>query len=107
MPDAIDPFSNVNNPTTGRTRSQFAPLINAHPAAYKYRLSIVNRNGAKIAEVEKAFGANPQTACWNGRFGDGDAVPEDVYIYNLEVEFEGGHKEIRTGSVVVIYQQGV
>ncbi|MDR3236440.1 MAG: hypothetical protein LBT48_06945 [Prevotellaceae bacterium] len=104
MPDAIDPFGNVKNVKTGRRRNQFAPLINAHPATYKYRLSIVNRNGAKIADIEKAFGSNLQTDFWDGRFGNGDAVPEDVYIYNLEVEFQGGHKEIRTGSVVVIYQ---
>ncbi|MDR2449768.1 MAG: hypothetical protein LBD52_07405 [Prevotellaceae bacterium] len=104
MPDAIDPLSMVVNPQTGRARNQFGPVLNVHPATYAYQLKIINRNGAKIADVAKGFNDNPLEKSWNGRFANGVAVPEEVYTYYLEVQFEGGRSESLTGPVMVMYE---
>jgi hypothetical protein len=104
MPDAVDPLSKVVNAQTGRARSQFGPVINAHPATYAYQLRIINRNGAKIADITKNFNDNPLEKSWNGCFTNGAAVPEEVYTYYLEVRFEGGRSENLTGPVMVMYE---
>ena len=104
MPDAVDPLSTVVNPQTGRARNQFGPVLNVHPATYAYQLKIINRNGAKIADVAKGFNDDPLEKSWNGRFANGDAVPEEVYTYYLEVQFEGGRSERLTGPVMVVYE---
>jgi hypothetical protein len=104
MPDAVDPLSAVVNGQTGRARSQFGPALNVHPATYAYQLRIINRNGAKIADITKHFNDDPLEKSWNGRFANGAAVPEEVYTYYLEVRFEGGRSEKLTGTVMVMYE---
>jgi hypothetical protein len=104
MPDAVDPLSAAQNAQTGRARNQFGPILNVHPVTYAYQLRIINRNGAKIADITKGFNDNPLDKSWNGRFANGVAVPEEVYTYYLEVQFEGGHSEKRTGPVMVVYE---
>jgi hypothetical protein len=104
MPDAVDPLSTVVNLQTGRARNQFGPVLNVHPATYAYQLKIINRNGAKIADITKDFNDDPLEKSWNGRFANGVAVPEEVYTYYLEVQFEGGRNERLTGPVMVMYE---
>ncbi|MDR3184893.1 MAG: hypothetical protein LBT49_05755 [Prevotellaceae bacterium] len=104
MPDAVNPFGTAANLHTGRVRNQFGPITNAHPATYTYRLKIINRNGAKIADITKDLGDNPTEKSWNGCFADGAAVPAEAYTYSLEMQFEGGHSERLTGPVVVLYE---
>ena len=104
MPDAVDPLSAVVNAQTGRARNQFGPVLNVHPATYAYQLRIINRNGAKIADITKGFNDNPLEKSWNGRFTNCVAVPEEVYTYYLEVQFEGGRNESLTGPVMVMYE---
>jgi hypothetical protein len=104
MPDAVDPLSAVVNGQTGRARNQFGPVLNVHPATYAYQLRIINRNGAKIADITKHFNDDPLEKSWNGRFANGTAVPEEVYTYYLEVQFEGGRTEKLTGPVMVMYE---
>jgi hypothetical protein len=104
MPDAVDPLSTVMNVQTGRARNQFGPVINVHPATYAYQLRIINRNGAKIADITKGFNDDPLEKSWNGCFANGVAVPEEVYTYYLEVRFEGGRSENLTGPVMVMYE---
>ena len=104
MPDAVDPLSAVINMQTGRARNQFGPVLNVHPVTYAYQLRIINRNGAKIADIAKNFNDDPLEKSWNGRFANGGAVPEEVYTYYLEMHFEGGRTETLTGPVVVMYE---
>jgi hypothetical protein len=104
MPDAVNPFSTLANPQTGRARNQFGPVTNAHPATYAYRLTIINRNGAKIAGITKDFDDNPLEKSWNGCFADGAAVPAEAYTYYIEIQFEGGYTENLTGPLVVMYE---
>jgi hypothetical protein len=104
MPDAVDPLSAVVNTQTGRARNQFGPVLNIHPGTYAYQLRIINRNGAKIADITKGFNDDPLEKSWNGRFANGVAVPEEVYTYYLEVQFEGGRSENLTGPVMVMYE---
>jgi hypothetical protein len=104
MPDAVNPLSSVTNPQTGRARNQFGPVTNVHPATYAYRLKIINRNGAKIADITKGFDDDPLEKSWNGCFANGEAVPAEVYTYYLEMRFEGGHSERVTGPVAVMYE---
>jgi hypothetical protein len=105
MPDAIDPLSTATNAQTGRARNQFGPVLDVHPDTYAYQLRIINRNGAKIADITKNFNDNPLEKSWNGCFANGTAVPEEAYTYHLEVRFEGGRSENRTGTVMVIYKK--
>ncbi|MDR3180554.1 MAG: hypothetical protein LBT61_01325 [Prevotellaceae bacterium] len=104
MPDAIDPLSTAVNAQTGRARNQFGPILNVHPVTYAYQLRIINRNGAKIADIAKDFNDDPMEKSWNGCFANGVAVPEEVYTYYLEVQFEGGRSERLTGPVMVMYE---
>jgi len=105
MPDAIDPLSTIVNPQTGRARNQFGPVINAHPQTYSYRLTILNRNGAVVADIVKNSGDNPLDKSWNGCLRNGDRSPEEVYTYHLSVEFESGEQHIMTGTVAVVYSK--
>ncbi|MDR0692808.1 MAG: hypothetical protein LBF69_07215, partial [Prevotellaceae bacterium] len=104
MPDAVDPLSAVINTQTGRARNRFGPVLNVHPVTYAYQLRIINRNGAKIADITKEFNDDPLEKSWNGRFANGGDVPEEVYTYYLEVHFEGGRTETLTGPVMVMYE---
>jgi len=103
MPDAVDPLSTVVNMQTGRARNQFGPVINADPQSYSYRLTILNRNGAVVADIVKNINDNPLDKSWNGYSKDGRLGPEEVYTYHLSVEFEGGEQQIMTGTVVLVY----
>ena len=105
MPDAVDPLSTVVNPQTGRARNQFGPVINAHPQTYSYRLTILNRNAAVVADIVKNPADNPLDKSWNGCLKNGDRGPEEVYTYHLLVEFEGGEQQIMTGTVAVVYSK--
>jgi hypothetical protein len=105
MPDAVDPLSTEVNSQTGRARNQFGPVINANPQTYSYRLTILNRNAAVVADIVKNTGDNPLDKSWNGCLKNGDKDPEEVYTYHLSVEFEGGHQQIMTGTVVVVYSK--
>ena len=105
MPDAIDPLSTIVNPQTGRARNQFGPVINAHPQTYSYRLTILNRNGAVVADIVKNSGDNPLDKSWNGCLRNSDRSPEEVYTYHLSVTFEGGEQHVMTGTVAVVYSK--
>jgi hypothetical protein len=103
MPDAIDP--NSEKVGYGRARSRFVPILDVHQATYAYQLRIINRNGAKIADITKDFNDNPQDKSWDGRFANGAVVPEEVYTYYLKIWFEGGRSESLTGPVMVMYEK--
>ncbi|MCL2097266.1 MAG: hypothetical protein FWH23_00710 [Bacteroidales bacterium] len=105
MPDAVDPLSRVVNPQTGRARNQFGPIINADPRSYSYRLTILNRNGAVVADIVKNIDDNPLDKSWDGHLKNGNQGPEEVYTYHLSVDFEGGNQQIMTGTVVVVYSE--
>jgi hypothetical protein len=104
MPDAIDPLSMVINSQTGRRRNQFGPVVNARPETYTYCLEIINRNGAKIAEISKGYNDDPLECSWDGRFKGGDLVSDEVYTYILTIEFQGGYHKTMKGIVTVMYQ---
>ena len=103
MPDAIDPKSMAQNPQTGRQRNQFGPVLFIDPASYAYRLEIYNRNGGRIAFVEKAIADSPLEKSWTGVNAHGDFVPENMYLYRVEIFFTNGKTIKKTGNVAVIY----
>jgi hypothetical protein len=105
MPDAVDPLSTVVNPQTGRARNQFGPVINTNSKNYTYRLTILNRNGAVVADIVKNRDDNPLDKSWNGCLKNGERGAEDIYTYHLSVTFEGGQQEIMTGTVAVVYSK--
>ena len=105
MPDAVDPLSTVVNPQTGRARNQFGPVISADPRSYSYRLTILNRNAAVVADIVKNPNDSPLDKSWNGYLKNDIQGPEEVYTYHLSVEFEGGYQETITGTVVVVYSK--
>ncbi len=103
MPDAIDPLSTAANVQTGRARNQFGPVINVNPQTYSYRLTILNRNGAVVADINKTTADNQLDKSWDGRLRDGNPAPEEVFTYHLSVEFAGGYQQTMTGIVTVMY----
>jgi flagellar hook assembly protein FlgD len=78
-------------------------VINADARSYSYRLTILNRNGAVVADIVKNIDDNPLDKSWNGRLKNGNLGQEEVYTYHLSVAFEGGEQQIMTGTVVVVY----
>jgi hypothetical protein len=105
MPDAVDPLSTIVNPQTGRARNRFGPVINANPQTYSYRLTILNRNVAVVADIVKNKGDDPIDKSWDGYLKNGGIGPEEVYTYHLSVEFEGGRQQTVTGTVAVVYSK--
>ncbi len=105
MPDAVDPLSTVVNSQTGRARNQFGPIINANPKTYSYRLTILNRNGAVVADILKDLSDDPLDKSWIGNLKNENRSPEEVYTYHLSVTFEGGSQQTLTGTVVVVYSK--
>jgi hypothetical protein len=103
MPDAIDPESTVQNPQTGRRRNQFGPVLFIDAASYAYQLEIYDRNGSRIAFVEKTNADSPLEKSWTGVNAQGDFVPENMYLYRLEIVFTNGTTVRKTGNVAVIY----
>ncbi len=103
MPDAIDPLSTTVNPQTGRARNQFGPVINVDPQTYSYRLTILNRNGAVVADINKTTADNHLNKSWDGRLRNGDPAPGEVFTYRLSVTFDGGYQQTMTGIVTVMY----
>jgi hypothetical protein len=103
MPDATDPKSTVQNPRSGRQRNQFGPVLFIDPSLYAYRLEIYNRHGARIAAVEKTAADAPEDKSWNGTDAAGGFVPEDMYLYRVELTFVNGESAVKTGNVAVIY----
>jgi hypothetical protein len=103
MPDAIDPKSTVQNPQTRRQRNQFGPVLFTDATSYAYQLEIYDRNGARIAFVEKAYADSPLEKSWTGINTQGDFVPENVYLYRVEIFFTNGKTIKKTGNVTVIY----
>ena len=102
MPDAIDPKSTARNPDTGRQRNQFGPVLFIPPSLYAYRLEIYDRNGGRIAVIEKSIADSPLEKSWTGINAQGDWVPENNYLYQLEVFFINGKTVKKTGNVAVI-----
>ena len=103
MPDAIDPGSTVQNPHTGRQRNRFGPVLFIAPSLYAYRLEIYDHNGARIAAIEKNIADSPLEKSWTGVHTGGGFVPENNYLYQLEVFFINGKTVKKTGNVAVIY----
>jgi hypothetical protein len=103
MPDAIDPKSTVQNPQTGRRRNQFGPVLFIAPSSYAYQLEIYDHNGGRIAFIEKNIADSPLEKSWTGINAYGDFVPENMYLYRLEVVFTNGKTVRKTGNVAVIY----
>ncbi|MDR1681144.1 MAG: hypothetical protein LBS12_05105 [Prevotellaceae bacterium] len=104
MPDAIDPKSRLTNPSTGRQRNQFGPIVYAHPDSYRYHLEIYTRNGDLVASIEKQDTDSPLDKSWTGLNRNGAPVQEGVYLYNVTVTYAGGHSETHTGAVTVVYE---
>ena len=102
MPDAIDPTQTTTNPTTGRQRNQFGPIIDMMDAGYGYKLTILNRWGVKVFETTKDVGM-PLTNdhLWDGTF-NGKIVEPGVYLYTLSVSF-GSSQITEKGSVTIVY----
>lgn len=104
MPNAIDPKSTAQNPHTGRQRNQFGPVLFIAPSSYTYRLEIYDHNGGRIAAVEKNIADSPLEKSWTGVNAYGDFVPENMYLYQLELSFTNGKTIRKTGNVAVIYE---
>jgi hypothetical protein len=104
MPDAIDPKSAARNPQTGRQRNQFGPVLFINPSSYAYRLEIYDHNGGRVAAIEKTFADAPLEKSWTGVHTQGDFVPENMYLYHLELSFTNGKTIKKTGNVAVIYE---
>jgi hypothetical protein len=104
MPDAINPQSAVRNPHTGRQRNRFGPVLFIDPSAYAYRLEIYDHNGGRVAAIEKAFTDSPLEKSWTGVNGQGVFVPENMYLYRLELSFTNGKTIKKTGNVAVIME---
>jgi hypothetical protein len=104
MPNAVDPKNTVQNPQTGRQRNQFGPVLAIAPSFYTYRLEIYDRNGERIAAIEKNIADAPLEKSWTGVNAHGDFVPENNYLYQLELSFINGKTVRKTGNVAVIYE---
>ncbi len=105
MPDAVNPYSTVQHPTTLRRRNQFGPVINIHPSTYSYQLEIYSRNGTLVARMNKSLTDDPLEKSWNGTHKNGDIVREDIYTYSLKVTFVSGKTVSKTGTVTVIAEE--
>jgi gliding motility-associated-like protein len=90
-PDVRMPNAFIPNSHDG-VNDTFGPLFSFVPERYK--LTIYNRAGLKIWE-----GAEP----WDGMV-KGKPVPEEVYMYHLELfNYEGADREL-AGQVTVVYR---
>lgn len=77
--------------------STFGPIMDFLPTYFDFK--IFNRAGTKVFESKDPY--NPR---WDGRYQNGDFVPEGVYRYQLEYEDETGNRSVVTGRVSVARQ---
>jgi hypothetical protein len=103
MPDALNPESMATNPQTGRQRNQFGPVLFIASTLYSYQLEIYDHNGGKIAAIEKTAADSPLEKSWTGLNSRGEFVPENMYLYRLELTFINGKTVVKTGNVAVLY----
>jgi hypothetical protein len=74
--------------------STFGPTMDFLPGYFDFK--IFNRSGTKVFESK-----DPSNPRWDGRYQNGDYVPEGVYRYQLEYEDEAGNRSVLTGKVSV------
>jgi hypothetical protein len=103
MPDALNPKSTAANPQTGRQRNQFGPVLFIASTLYSYQLEIYDRNGGKVVAIEKTAADSPLEKSWTGLTSRGEFVPENMYLYRLELTFINGKTVVKTGNVAVLY----
>jgi hypothetical protein len=77
--------------------STFGPTMDFLPRTFSFK--IFNRSGTMVFESNDPY--NPR---WDGRYQNGDFVPEGVYRYQLEYEDETGGRSVLTGKVSVARQ---
>ncbi len=64
------------------------------------RMKIFNREGMPVFERNQ-FNANDMNAGWDGRFR-GAAMPQDVYLYVVEIPGADGKSQVITGNISLI-----
>ncbi|MDR3188772.1 MAG: hypothetical protein LBT94_06265 [Prevotellaceae bacterium] len=92
MPNAVQPYGEEVNPSTGKSRRNFEPLC---ACMKSYTLSVYSPSGALIYS-----GAEP----WNGRKSNSENfVSEGTYIYHIKITFVSGEQVQKTGTVTVVF----
>lgn len=85
-----------NGPGTGSTNAQsndyFIPELKG---VAEFNMKIYNRWGELLYET------NDKTQGWDGYY-QGELMPQDVYVYRLELTYENGRKETKVGDVTLI-----
>jgi gliding motility-associated-like protein len=88
VPNAFTPGSNDMN-------FEFKPMIDFAPRDYV--MMIMDRGGRKLFETR-----DPGEG-WEGRFRQGEFVPEGVYVYHIQFTDYTGLFRTFTGNVTVLY----
>ena len=89
VPNAFTPDNNLVNEI-------FKPVLSFTPV--KYKMIIKSRSGVTL------FQTNDHLEGWNGRRGS-RKLPEDVYIWFIEVETPEGKTITKNGTVTIIFNQ--
>ncbi len=93
IPNAFSPNGDGNN--------DYFTAYADHNLRHIKTLKVVDRWGNVLFDKSE-FQANVETAGWNGTF-KGNKVAAGVYLYQMEVEFANGAKEILSGDVTVVH----
>ncbi|HUW07737.1 MAG TPA: hypothetical protein VMW01_15920 [Williamwhitmania sp.] len=93
MPDAIDPLSEMINPTTNKRRNRFEPIIGF---TADFTLQVFDRNGKLLYDG---------TTGWDGRINHGEFARPGSYIYLLKVTLPNGDVVEKNGTVNVVYRK--
>ena len=93
IPNAFSPNGDGNN--------DYFTAYADHNLRHIKTLKVVDRWGNVLFDKSE-FQANNETAGWNGTF-KGQKVAAGVYLYQMEVEFANGAKEIISGDVTVVH----
>jgi gliding motility-associated-like protein len=89
---------NVFSPN-GDTRNDVLMPYTTNCATMVKRYSIYNRWGGLVYEARDFDPSDIQKA-WDGKYGDAD-VPQDVYIYFIELLFNDNKTRIYKGDVLI------
>jgi len=90
---------NVFNPSSGTGGNNYFYPLSTEPAIVN-TLQVYDRWG-NLVFVNGDFPSNTPTEGWNGLFGDEAPVP-GVYVYYMEVTFEGRPTEKIAGDITLI-----
>lgn len=93
MPNAIDPLSEMVNPSTDKRRNRFEPITGF---VVDFSLQVFDRNGILLYNG---------TTGWDGRVNGGEFVKPGSYIYTVKVTLPSGKVLEKSGTVNVVYRK--